>query len=34
MLMIELTKKYGRYPIDERLVEEYGKRKYIAKYLV
>lgn len=34
MLMIELTKKYGGYPIDEKLVEEYGKRKYIAKYLV
>jgi len=34
MLMIELTKKYGIYPIDENLIEEYGKRKYISKYLV
>ncbi|MGQ9596150.1 MAG: uroporphyrinogen decarboxylase family protein [Thermoproteota archaeon] len=33
MLMIKLTKEYGRYPIDEKLVEEYGKKKYITKYL-
>lgn len=34
MLMLELTKKYGAYPIDERLIEEYAGRKYISKYLV
>ncbi|MBO3798678.1 MAG: uroporphyrinogen decarboxylase family protein [Thermoproteota archaeon] len=34
MLMVELTKKYGTYPIDEKLIEEYAGRKYISKYLV
>lgn len=34
VLMIELTKRHGVYPIDEKLIEEYGKRKYIAKYMV
>jgi uroporphyrinogen decarboxylase len=34
MLMIELAKKYGTYPIDEKLIEEYAGRKYISKYLV
>ncbi|MEM2687380.1 MAG: hypothetical protein QW796_03420 [Thermoproteota archaeon] len=34
MLMVELTKKYGTYPIDEKLIEEYAGRKYISKSLV
>lgn len=34
MLMLELTKKYGTYPIDEKLIEEYAGRKYISKYVV
>jgi uroporphyrinogen decarboxylase len=33
LLMIKLVKEYGRYPIDEKLIEEYGKKKYIFKYL-
>lgn len=33
MLMIELTRKYGEYPIDEELIEKYRNNKYIAKYM-
>ncbi|MEM2980907.1 MAG: uroporphyrinogen decarboxylase family protein [Thermoproteota archaeon] len=33
LLMVKLTKKYGQYPIDRNLIEEYGNKKYIAKYL-
>ncbi|MBO3757623.1 MAG: hypothetical protein JTT14_00725 [Candidatus Brockarchaeota archaeon] len=33
LLMTKLVKEYGVYPIDEKLVEEYRERKYIAKYL-
>jgi len=31
--MVKLAREYGVYPIDERLIEEYKKRNYIAKYL-
>jgi hypothetical protein len=33
LAMVKLTKKYGVYPIDENLIEEYENKNYIAKYL-
>jgi len=31
--MVEVARKFGRYPIDPKLVEEYRDRNYISKYL-
>jgi uroporphyrinogen decarboxylase len=31
--MVEAGKKYGQYPLDARMVEEYRKKDYIAKFL-
>jgi uroporphyrinogen decarboxylase len=31
--MVEAARKYGVYPLDSDMVEEYSKRNYIAKYL-
>lgn len=31
--MLKLVKRYGIYPIEEKLIEEYRKRRYIAKYI-
>jgi len=33
ILMLKLARKHGVYPIDEELINEYRKKKYIAKYL-
>lgn len=32
-VMVETARKFGRYPIDPKLVEEYRERNYISKYL-
>jgi uroporphyrinogen decarboxylase len=31
--MVEAAKEFGQYPLDPRMVEEYRKKDYIAKYL-
>ncbi len=31
--MVEAGKRYGRYPLDRKMVEEYKNKNYIAKYL-
>jgi uroporphyrinogen decarboxylase len=31
--MLEAGKRYGRYPLDRKMVEEYKNKNYIAKYL-
>jgi len=31
--MVEAGKRYGRYPLDPKIVEEYREKNYIAKYL-
>ncbi len=31
--MVEAGRKYGVYPLDEEMVEEYSKRNYIERYL-
>ena len=30
--MVEAAKKYGRYPLDEKMVKKYRNKNYIAKY--
>jgi len=31
--MVEAARKYGRYPIEPKLIAQYRNRNYIAKYL-
>jgi uroporphyrinogen decarboxylase len=31
--MVEAAREFGRYPIDPELVESYGDKNYIARYL-
>ena len=31
--MIEVTRKYGRYPLDKKLIKEYNNKSYIKRYL-
>ncbi len=31
--MVETGKKYGRYPLDQKMVEKYRSRNYIAQYV-
>jgi len=31
--MIETTRRYGRYPINENLIEEYKGKNYIKKFV-
>lgn len=33
LAMVEAARKYGRYPIDQKLIEVYSKKNYMKKYL-
>jgi len=32
-VMVETTRKYGKYPLDEKLINEYKKNNYIEKFI-